>query len=81
MPAEITRIKICGLRGADAAVAASNAGADFLGFNFVEGVRRYPGYNGAVLVPVGLSMHELVEWVLGAPLGTFRSAIIASIPL
>ena len=40
MPAEITRIKICGLRGADAAVAASNAGADFLGFNFVEGVRR-----------------------------------------
>jgi indole-3-glycerol phosphate synthase/phosphoribosylanthranilate isomerase/anthranilate synthase/indole-3-glycerol phosphate synthase/phosphoribosylanthranilate isomerase len=34
------RIKICGLRSAEAATAAANAGADFLGFNFVEGVRR-----------------------------------------
>ena len=40
MPDGTTRIKICGLRGADAAVAASNAGADYLGFNFVDGVRR-----------------------------------------
>ena len=35
-----TRIKICGLRSTEAALAASNAGADYLGFNFVEGVRR-----------------------------------------
>ena len=34
------QIKICGLRGADAALAAANAGADFLGFNFVKGARR-----------------------------------------
>jgi phosphoribosylanthranilate isomerase len=40
MPTTTTRTKICGLRSADAAVAASNAGADYLGFNFVEGVRR-----------------------------------------
>ncbi|HJP28474.1 MAG TPA: phosphoribosylanthranilate isomerase [Dehalococcoidia bacterium] len=35
-----TRIKICGLRSAEASVVASDAGADYLGFNFVEGVRR-----------------------------------------
>ena len=35
-----TRIKICGLRSAEAAIVASNSGADFLGFNFVDGVRR-----------------------------------------
>jgi|TARA_B110000495_G_scaffold179294_1_gene172578 phosphoribosylanthranilate isomerase len=35
-----TKIKICGLRSAEAAIVASDAGADFLGFNFVEGVRR-----------------------------------------
>ncbi len=35
-----TRIKICGLRSAGAAAVASRAGADFLGFVFVEGVRR-----------------------------------------
>ncbi len=40
MPASTTRIKICGLRGVDATLAAANAGADYLGFNFVEGVRR-----------------------------------------
>lgn len=40
MTASITRIKICGLRSAGAATVASNAGADFLGFVFVEGVRR-----------------------------------------
>ena len=35
-----TKIKICGLRSASAAIIASDAGADYLGFNFVEGVRR-----------------------------------------
>jgi phosphoribosylanthranilate isomerase len=34
------KIKICGLRSAEAAIVASDAGADFLGFNFIEGVRR-----------------------------------------
>ena len=34
------RVKICGLRSNEAALVAANAGADYLGFNFVEGVRR-----------------------------------------
>ena len=36
----MTVIKICGLRQVDHILAASDAGADFLGFNFVPGVRR-----------------------------------------
>jgi phosphoribosylanthranilate isomerase len=36
----MTRIKICGLRDAENALVAARAGADLLGFNFVEGVRR-----------------------------------------
>lgn len=35
-----THIKICGLRSTEAATAASDAGADYLGFNFIEGVHR-----------------------------------------
>jgi phosphoribosylanthranilate isomerase len=34
------RLKICGLRDADNAVKAAEAGADFLGFIFVPGARR-----------------------------------------
>jgi hypothetical protein len=40
MPNETTKIKICGLRSAEAALVAATAGANYLGFNFVEGVRR-----------------------------------------
>lgn len=40
MASHDTRIKICGLRTAEAAIVASDAGADYLGFVFVEGVRR-----------------------------------------
>jgi len=40
MTSNDTRIKICGLRSAEAAVVASDAGANYMGFVFVEGVRR-----------------------------------------
>ena len=36
----MTVFKICGLRQVDHVLAASDAGADFLGFNFIPGVRR-----------------------------------------
>ena len=36
----MTQFKICGLRDADNALVAADAGADFLGFAFVPGVRR-----------------------------------------
>ena len=36
----MTKFKICGLRDAGNALAAANAGAGFLGLNFVPGVRR-----------------------------------------
>ena len=36
----MTQFKICGLRELEHALAAADAGADFLGFNFVHGVRR-----------------------------------------
>lgn len=35
------KIKICGIRTLEAAQTAINAGADFLGFNFVESSKRY----------------------------------------
>lgn len=34
------KIKICGLRDTEAALVAARSGADYLGFVFVEGVRR-----------------------------------------
>lgn len=36
----MTRLKICGLREAKHALAAADSGADYIGFVFVEGVRR-----------------------------------------
>lgn len=73
------RVKICGLRDSANALVAADAGADYLGFNFVEGVRRQlqpdegqwvtEGYlGGRKGVPdgpqlVGLFRNQPVDWV------------------
>ncbi len=70
-------VKICGLRSAGHALAAARAGADLLGFNFVEGVRRQlqPDEGRDVIAAyrdahgpggprlVGLFRDQPVEWV------------------
>ena len=74
-----TRVKICGLRTAEHALAAAEAGADLLGFVFVEGVRRQlqprqgwdvvSGYRAAHgpggPALVGLFRNQPLEWVNG----------------
>ncbi len=73
------RVKICGLRDAANALVAADAGADYLGFVFVEGVRRQlqpdegqwitEGYLGGRRgVPngpqmVGLFRNQSIDWV------------------
>ena len=37
----LVKVKICGVRSIEAAKTATEAGADFLGFNFVPGSKRY----------------------------------------
>lgn len=37
---DVVKVKICGIRTVDAAIAAVDAGADFLGFNFVPNSKR-----------------------------------------
>ena len=39
----MTKIKICGLRTGEEAIAARDMGADFLGFIFVAGAKRCLG--------------------------------------
>ena len=47
----MTRFKICGLRDVPNALVAAESGADFLGFNFVDGVRRQllPGEGSEII--------------------------------
>ena len=40
MSDHVPKVKICSLRNAETALAAAKSGADFVGVNFVEGVRR-----------------------------------------
>ncbi|MDA1278817.1 MAG: phosphoribosylanthranilate isomerase [Chloroflexi bacterium] len=78
MSGKHTRVKICGLRSTDVALVASRAGADFLGFNFVENVRRqiqvsdgariiseYKSTRGSSESPglVGLFRNQDIDWV------------------
>ena len=73
-----TRIKIDGLRSAEAATVAADSGADFLGFVFIDGVRRQlQPEDGAQIITdyrrgrdashtpglVGLFRNQNVDWV------------------
>ncbi len=46
----MTRFKVCGLRSLGHALVAADAGADFLGFVFVHGVRRQIGEEQAAAI-------------------------------
>lgn len=58
----MTLVKICGIRTIEAAVAALDAGADFLGFNFVPTSKRYidPKDAEKIIEEIEISGVELV---------------------
>ena len=76
-----TRVKICGLKTRDSVVAAVEAGAAYLGFNFVERSKRFVDIDTAralaVEVPPGIAKVALVLDADDAAL----DAITAAVPL
>lgn len=56
----IVKVKICGIRTLEQANAAINAGADFLGFNFVPTSKRYINPNDAkkIINQIRIMNHE-----------------------
>lgn len=80
-----TRIKVCGIRDADSAVVAAEAGADAIGFVFVPGTPRYitteraagimyalPPFVTAVGVVRDLSVDDFVELEQSCPTPLFQ---------
>ncbi len=63
------KVKICGLRDAENAMVAARAGADFLAFNFIEGVRRQLAPDKGVMIVRDLR-------VRGVPRGKHAPGII-----
>lgn len=49
-----TRVKVCGITGIEAAMAAVDAGVDAIGFVFVEGTPRYIDPEAAAAIMYGL---------------------------
>lgn len=80
MPADI-QVKICGLREAAAVTAAVEAGARYLGFNFVSKSPRYVTFDQAANlaqdVPVGVAKVGL----LVDPDDATLDALLAQVPL
>ncbi|MBI4038555.1 phosphoribosylanthranilate isomerase [Candidatus Daviesbacteria bacterium] len=61
------KVKICGIRNIEAAKVATEAGADFLGFNFVPSSKRY--INPAIALEIINSVRDKVKVV-----GVFQNA-------
>lgn len=66
------KVKICGIRTSDTAEAATRAGADFLGFNFVPSSKRY--IDPRVVLKIINSIENRVKTV-----GVFQDAKIAEV--
>ena len=66
------KIKICGIRRLDSALAAINAGADFLGFNFVPSSKRF--ISPAEALQITKKIKGKVKLV-----GVFQNATVAEI--
>lgn len=58
-----TKVKICGIRSLEAAIAAANAGADFLGFNFVPTSPRFIEPTAAKEIITHFSSYEKIVGV------------------
>ncbi len=74
------RVKICGITTLDAGLAATDAGADYLGFVFVPGTRRYLDLDAAerLLDQLRASrpvLPRLVGLFLDAPLAALRATV------
>ena len=63
----MTHFKICGIRDADAALVADEAGASMLGFVFVEGVRRQLSPESAVEIIAEYRARREIFPTLGSP--------------
>ena len=66
LPASRTAVKICGLTNREDALAAIDAGADFLGFNTWAGTKRF------------IDLEANADWITGLPPHARRVALLVN---